>query len=105
MEECKIQSLYNLEETIAKSLLEKFIYPWEALEFIGEFVIQLGKSLNPEIYELKGENIWIAKSAKVMESAYIAGPAIIGENTEVKHCAFIRENVIIGNNCVVRKFN
>ena len=101
MLDCKIEDLYNLDETIAKPLLEKFVYPWEVLKSIGEFIIELGKTLNPEIYELRVENIWIAKSAKIMESAYINGPAIIGENTEIRHCAFIRGKVIIGNNCVV----
>lgn len=105
MEECKIENLYNLNETIARPLLEKFKYPWEVLSSINDFIIELGKNLDPEIYEQKGENIWIAKSAKVMESAYINGPVIIGENTEVRHCAFIRGKAIIGNNCVVRKFN
>lgn len=101
MENCKIKSLYNLEETIAKDLLEGLTYPWEALPKISEFIINLGNKLNPEIYELKGENIWIAKSAKVMPSAYIKGPVIIGENAEIRHCAFIRGNAIVGNNAVV----
>ena len=101
MEECKINSLYNLEETIAKPLLEKFIYPWEALPQIGEFIIEIGKKLDKEVYEQKGENIWIAKTAKVMPTAYINGPTIIGENAEIRHCAFIRGNAIIGNNSVV----
>lgn len=101
MEECKIKNLYNLDETIAKSLLEKYVYPWEALPKISEFIIELGDSLDSNIYELKGENIWIAKSAKVMPSAYIKGPVIIGENAEIRHCAFIRGNAIIGNNAVV----
>ena len=101
MEECKIKNLYNLNETIAKELLEKLVYPWEALPKISEFIILLGKKLDSNIYELKGENIWIAKSANVMSSAYIKGPAIIGENAEIRHCAFIRGNVIIGNNAVV----
>lgn len=101
MLECKIENLYNLDETIAKPLLEKYTYPWEVLPYINEFIIEIGKNLDQEIYELKGENIWIAKSAKIMESAYIKGPAIIGENAEVRHCAFIRGNAIIGNDCVV----
>lgn len=101
MEECKIKNLYNLEETIAKNLLEGLTYPWEALPKINEFIIDLGNKLNPEIYELKGENIWIAKSAKVMPSAYIKGPVIIDENAEIRHCAFIRGNAIIGKNAVV----
>ena len=101
MDVCKVKSLYNLEETIAKTLLEGLTYPWEALPKIGEFIIELGNKLDKDIYELKGENIWIAKSAKVMPSAYIKGPVIIGENAEIRHCAFIRGNAIIGNNTVV----
>ena len=101
MEECKIKNLYNLEETIAKPLLENLTYPWEALPKINDFIIELGNSLDTEIYEQKGENIWIAKSATVRPTAYIKGPAIIGENAEIRHCAFIRGKAIVGNHAVV----
>ena len=101
MEECKVCNLYNLEETIAKELLEKVTYPWEALAQIEDYIIKLGNTLDPEKYEKKGENIWIAKNAKVMPTAYIQGPAIIGENAEIRHCAFIRGKAIIGNGAVV----
>ena len=101
MENCKIKNLYNLEETMAKQLLENLTYPWEALPKISEFIIKLGNKLDKNIYELKGENIWIAKSANVYQTAYIKGPAIIGENAEIRHCAFIRGNAIIGDNTVV----
>ena len=101
MEECKIKNLYNLDETIAKELLGKFEYPWEVLPEINDFILEIGPKLDPEVYELKGENIWIAKSANVYPSAYIKGHAIIGENAEVRHCAFIRGKAIVGNNAVV----
>lgn len=101
MEECKICNLYNLEETIAKELLENITYPWEALAQIEDYIIKLGNTLDPEKYEKKGENIWIAKSAKVMPTAYIQGPAIIGENAQIRHCAFIRGKAIVGNGAVV----
>ena len=101
MENCKIKNLYNLEETMAKSLLENLTYPWEALPKISEFIIELGSKLDKTIYELKGENIWIAKTANIYPTAFIKGPAIIGENAEVRHCAFIRGNAIVGNNTVV----
>ena len=101
MENCKIKNLYNLEETMAKPLLEKLEYPWEALPQISEFIIQLGKTLDKEIYEEKQENVWIAKTAKIYPTAFIKGPAIIGENAEIRHCAFIRGNAIVGNNAVV----
>ena len=101
MEECKIKNLYNLDETIAKDLLENLTYPWEALPKIADYIIELGNKLDPEKYEKKGENIWIAKTAKVYQSAYITGPAIIGEDAEIRHCAFIRGKVIVGNGAVV----
>ena len=101
MEDCKISNLYNLDETIAKSLLEKYTYPWEVLPHIEEFILELGKTLNKEEYEQIGENVWIHKSAKVYKSAYIGENCIICEGAEVRHCAFIRKNAIIGKNAVV----
>lgn len=98
---CEIKNLYSLSQTIASSIFEGATYPWEVLPKIKEFIVTLGNSLDSNIYEYKGENIWIAKSAKVAPTAYIAGPAIIGEDTEIKHCAFIRGNAIVGNHCVV----
>lgn len=101
MEEVKICNLYNLEQTMAKELLESVTYPWEALPKIEEYILKIGEKLDPEKYIKKEGNIWIAKSAKVAPTAYIHGPAIIGENTEVRHCAFIRGKALIGENCVV----
>lgn len=101
MEKCKIKNLYNLNETIAKELLESVTYPWEALPKIEEFIIKIGNNLDADVYEEKGDNIWIAKSAKIAPTAYINGPAIIGEDAEVRHCAFIRGKAIVGNGAVV----
>lgn len=101
MEECKIVNLYDLEETIARELLETATYPWEVLPKISEFIIKLGNTLDPNKYEKRAENIWIAKTAKVAPTAYINGPAIIGENAEIRHCAFIRGNAIVGEGAVV----
>ncbi len=101
MKECEIKELYNLEETIAKELLESVTYPWEALPKIADFIVEIGNKLDPEKYEKKGEDVWIAKSAKVAPTAYINGPAIIGEGAEIRHCAFIRGKAIVGNGAVV----
>ena len=101
MEECKIKNLYNLDETIAKELLEKNEYPWEVLPKIKDFILELGNTLSEDEYEKIGENVWIAKSAKVAPTAYINGPAIIGKEAEIRHCAFIRGNAIVGEGAVV----
>lgn len=101
MKPLHIESLYTREETIAKELFEGLTYPWEALPKIGEFIIRLGNTLPLDKFEKRGENIWIAKNAKVFDSAYIGGPAIIDEEAEVRHCAFIRGNAIVGKGAVV----
>ena len=101
MENCKVENLFDLNETIAADLFEGAIYPWAVLPKIGEFILKLGVTLPAEEYNRVEENIWIAKSAKVAKSAYIAGPAIIGKNAEVRHCAFIRGNAIVGEGAVV----
>ncbi len=97
----KIEELYNLNETIAKELLLKEQYPWEILPKISNFILEVGPKLDENIYEKKGENIWIAKSAKIAPSSSITGPVIIDENAEIRHCAFIRGKAIIGKNAVV----
>ena len=99
--EMKIKDLYSLDHTMAKSLLEQFEYPWEALAHIGEYVEELGESLSKNEYMNPAKGIWIHKSAKVAPTAGIIGPVIIGPEAEVRHCAFIRGKVIIGANAVV----
>lgn len=100
-EQITIKELYSLEETLAKELLEQFTYPWEVLPHIGDFIKKIGPMLPKDVYEQKGENIWIAKSAKIYPNNYIDGPCIIGENTQVRPGAFIRGNALVGNDCVV----
>lgn len=101
MANMKIDDLYTLDETIAKVIFDGVTYPWEVLPKIKDFIIKLGESLPADKYEKRGENIWIAKSATVFDSAYINGPCIIDEEAEVRQCAFIRGNAIVGKNCVV----
>ena len=101
MKELTVSELYSLDETLAKDIFEDVTYPWEVLPKIGEFIQKLGDTLSEEEYEKCGENIWIAKSAKVAPTACIHGPAIIGKDAEVRHCAFIRGNAIVGEGAVV----
>ena len=101
MEQLQIKNLYNLEETIAAPLFEGAVYPWELLPEIGSYIVELGNTLSPDKFEQRGENIWIAKSAAVASTASINGPCIIDEEAEVRHCAFIRGNAIVGKGAVV----
>ena len=97
----KIESLFNLEETIAKDLLQSEEYPWEVLPKIKDYILKIGPNLDKNIFNQVDDEVWIAKSAKVAPTASIAGPTIIDENAEIRHCAFIRGKAIIGKNTVV----
>lgn len=101
MENAKIANLYDLSQTIAGEYLAQFTYPWEALAGISDFIRKIGPTLDPEKYEQRGEDVWVAKSAKVFDSAYLGGPLIIDEDAEVRHCAFIRGSAIVGKGSVV----
>ena len=97
----KTTELLDLSHTAAAPLLEKAEYPWQALAGIGEFILSLGEGLSLDEYDHPAEDVWIAKDAEVFPSAYIKGPCIIGHGTEVRQCAFIRGNALVGDNCVV----
>lgn len=96
-----VEDLYDLKETIAGEIFEGVVYPWEVLPKIHDFIIELGKRLPGELYEEKGENIWIAKSATVAPTACLNGPLIVDEDAEIRHCAFIRGNALVGKGAVV----
>lgn len=100
-EKLMAKNLFDYSKTIAKPLLDSVEFPWEALPIIKDFIIEIGKTLDPEVYEQRGENIWVAKSATVYPSAYLGGPLIICEDAEVRHCAFIRGSAIVGKGAVV----
>ncbi len=96
-----IKDLYDLEHTMAGEYLQQFTYPWEALKGIKDLIIELGNKLDKEEYTEVSEHVWVHKSAKVFPSAYLGAPCIIGPNTEVRHCAFIRGSALVGSDCVV----
>ncbi len=101
MERLETSKLFTLEHSIAGELLSAYQYPWQALAHIKEFILKIGPTLDPRAYHSPQAGVWIANTAKIFPSAYIGGPCIIGPEAEVRHCAFIRGNAIIGENVVV----
>ena len=96
-----IHDLLDLNRTIAAQLFAGKMYPWEVLPEIGDFIVSLGQTLSEEEFAHPSENVWIAKDATVFASAYINGPCIIDHGAEVRQCAFIRGNAIVGKHAVV----
>ena len=101
MKQCEIKELYDLSQTIAGDYLSQFTYPWEALDGIKAYIKELGPTLDPKVFEQRGADIWVAKSATVAPTACLNGPLIIDEDAEIRHCAFIRGSAIIGKGSVV----
>lgn len=97
----EIKELLDLDKTIAAKLFEGKTYPWEALDGIKSFILELGETLSADEYDHPEEGVWIAKDAKIFPSAYIGAPCIIDHGAEVRHCAFIRGSAIVGKNAVV----
>lgn len=100
-EQLKAENLLDYDRTIAKPLFEKAEYPWEVLDGLKDFILELGPTLPKDEYEQRGKDIWVAKSAKVAQSASLTGPLIICADAEIRHCAFIRGVVIVGRGAVV----
>ena len=96
-----ISELYDLEHTIAAKLFEGKTYPWEVLDDIKSFILELGPTLPKDEFDNPAEGVWIAKDAKVFASAYIGSPCIIDHEAEVRQCAFLRCPAIVGKNAVV----
>ncbi len=101
IENLKVENLFDKSQTIAHELFTSGRYPWEILPEISDFILELGPRLAEDEYDKIGDNIWIAKSAKVADNASITGPAIIGKDAEIRHCAYIRGNAIVGEGAVV----
>ena len=99
--ELKISALLDLSHTLAGDYLAQFEYPWQALDGIKDFILALGPTLFADEYDQPAPNVWVHKTAKVFPSAYLGAPCIIGPETEVRHCAFIRGSALVGANCVV----
>ena len=111
LEALTVKENYSLDQTIAKDIFNGVTYPWEVLPKISNFILELGATLSEDEYEKRGENVWVAKSAKVAPTAFINGPAIIGKDAEVRHCAFVvgnsteLKNVILFNKVQVPHYN
>ena len=101
MHNVRISELFDIEKTIAKDIFNGLDFPWEVLPKIKEFIIELGNTLPEEKFYKQGENVWIAKSAKIYPNVYIEGPCIIDEEAEVRPSAFLRGNAIVGKKAVV----
>lgn len=96
----RTMDLYDMSHSLAGKYLQDFEYPWQALSGIKALILELGPKLGDDFTQAAPQ-VWVHKTAKVAPTAYLGSPCIIGANTEVRHCAFIRGSALVGENCVV----
>ena len=92
--------LFDLNHSLAGSWLAGFPFPWQALAGIHDLILTLGASLDGD-YEERSPQVWVHRTAEVAPSAYLGAPCIMGAGTEIRHCAFIRGNALVGEGCGV----
>lgn len=97
----KTKNLFDLSCSGAGEYLSGFEFPWQALQGIKAFVVAYGNELDESEYNEIKPCVWVHKSATVASTAYIGAPCIIGAETEIRHCAFIRGSVFAGRGCVI----
>ena len=97
----KNTELFEKGHSLAEKQIFECEYPWQVLPRIKEIILEIGRTLPADRYDNPSEGVWIAKSAKVSPSASISGPCIIGGDTEIRQCAFIRGSALIGDGCVI----
>lgn len=96
-----VHELFDLSHSISAPLFGENTELYRVLSGLADKIIELGKALDPALFDMPQENVWIAKSAKVAPTACIMPPCIIDENAEIRHCAFIRGSAIVGKGAVV----
>ena len=96
----KTADLYDLNHSRAGAYLSGFEYPWQALDGISDLILALGPALG-DAYNEVAPGVWVHRTAVVAPTAYLGAPCIIGADTEVRHCAFIRGAALVGDGCVV----
>ena len=96
----KYENMLNMNATIARNLFDRVDYPWEVLPLIKDYILEIIPTLDSDYIKLKND-VYVHKTVKIEEGAYINGPTIICENSVIRHNAYIRGSVIIGKNSVI----
>ena len=69
MKQCTTVELFDLNHTIAKPLLERCQYPWQALDKIEEFLLYVIEQLPHQEYKEIAPQVWAHHSAVVAATA------------------------------------
>ena len=96
----KPADLFDLTQTEHASLFDGCEYAWDALRKIQSY---LQTHLRPGLHNhcdgvaYIGEQVFIGEGTLVEDGVMIKGPAIIGRNCQIRHNAYVCEQVIISH--------
>ena len=96
----KTADLYEGNVPYLKDLFEESVYPWDMLGKIKGLCAKLLEEGIEGFSEIE-TGVLVGRDVKIAPTATIIPPAIIGHGTEIRPGAYLRGNVITGENCVL----
>ncbi|MBR5873692.1 MAG: UDP-N-acetylglucosamine pyrophosphorylase [Oscillospiraceae bacterium] len=96
----KTADLYECNVPYLKDLFNESVYPWDMLGKIKGLCAKLIEEGIEGFSEIE-TGILVGRDVKIAPTATIIPPAIIGHGTEIRPGAYLRGNVITGENCVL----
>jgi len=99
-----LSDFFDLKDQNHEELFSGVKNAWEVLPKIGPYLkanLKNGSQAKLIGSPVIGENVFLGEGTIVEPGVYIRGPAWIGKNCEIRHGAYIRENVIAGDGCVL----
>ncbi|HHT67330.1 MAG TPA: UDP-N-acetylglucosamine pyrophosphorylase [Erysipelotrichaceae bacterium] len=96
----KTNELFDLSDSLLKDYFAETTYPWEIVSHIKSIINELLEKGIPGYHLLK-EGVLVGENVSVASTATIIAPAIIGKNTEIRPGAYLRGDVIVGENCIL----
>lgn len=94
------KELYDCRVSYLQNLFESCAYPWEMLPKIHDYIDEITKNGLEGFTEIS-KGVWIGEGVKIYPTATLEAPLIIGSGTEIRPGAYLRGNVITGENCVL----
>jgi len=94
------EGLFDPGRSLCGPYLKKVHFPWELLGALDELISEIAATLPADFQELSPK-VWVGNGTTIAPTAVIQGPAIIGRNCQIRHGAFIREFVLIGDDAVI----
>ncbi len=93
--------LFSAEHSILGEYINKSAFLWNTIKDLKDIIPTIISRLDLSEYNEIFPTVFAHKTASVSPSAHIDSFTIIGKDTQIRHCAYIRSNVVIGDGVVI----